>query len=58
MRAILEELPRGLVSDKIRTAEVRLDARWAQDPEESSQQIVRALKDSGSPGSEPCIHRF
>jgi NAD(P)-dependent dehydrogenase (short-subunit alcohol dehydrogenase family) len=58
VRTILEELPRGLSSDGIRTAEVRLDARRAQDPEESSKPIVRALKDPVSPGDEPCIYRF
>ena len=42
---ILEELPRELSADGIRTAEVRLDAQQAQDPEECSKTIVRALKD-------------
>jgi NAD(P)-dependent dehydrogenase (short-subunit alcohol dehydrogenase family) len=58
VRTILEELPRGLAPDGIRTAEVRLDARRAQDPEQASKAIVRALKDPVSSGGEPCIYRF
>ena len=57
VRTILEELSRELSSDGIRTAEVRLDTRWAQDPEECSNTIVRALKDDpGSPDGDPCIY--
>jgi hypothetical protein len=55
---ILTCAPRVLSSDGIQTAEVRLDARSAQDPEETSKQIVRALKDPVSLGDEPLIHRF
>lgn len=58
VRTILEELPRGLSSEGIQTAEVRLDALRAQDPEESSKSIVRALQDSVSSGHDPCIYRF
>ncbi len=58
VRTILEELPRGLSLDGIQTADVRLDARQAQDPEEASKSIVCALKDPVSPGGEPCISRF
>ena len=42
----------------IQTAEVKLDARRYQSPEEAAKPIVRALKDPASPGGEPCIHRF
>ena len=52
VRTILEELPRQLSSDGIRTAEVRLDARQVQDPEECSNTIVRAVKDSAGPDGE------
>ena len=58
MRTILEELPRELSSQGIQTAEVRLDASRAQDPEEAAKAIVRALEDPASPDDEPCIHRF
>jgi NAD(P)-dependent dehydrogenase (short-subunit alcohol dehydrogenase family) len=58
VRKILEELPRGLSSEGIQTAEVRLDALRAQDPEESSKSIVRALQDPVSSGHDPCIYRF
>src|SRR5215216_916848 len=58
VRTILEELPRGFSSDGIRTAEVRLDAQRAKDPEESSKPIVRALKDPVSSEDEPCVYRF
>lgn len=58
VRTILKELPRGLSSDGIRTAEVRLDARRAQDSEQASKAIIRALKDPVSAGGEPCIYRF
>jgi len=57
VRTILEELPRGLSSDGMKTAKVRLDARQAQDPEEAAKPIVRALKDPVSSDSEPCIYR-
>lgn len=57
VRTILEELSRELSSEGIRTAEVRLDTRWAKDPEECSKTIVRALKDDpGSPDGEPRIY--
>ena len=58
VRTILEELPHELSSQGIQTAEVRLDALRAQDPEESAKQIVRALKDPEVPGGEPYIYRF
>ena len=58
VRTILEELPRELSSQGIQTAEVRLDAPRAQDPEEAAKAIVRALEDPASPDDEPCIHRF
>ena len=58
VRTILEELPRGLSSKGIQTAEVRLDSRRVQDPEEAAKPIVDALKDPASPGGEPCIYRF
>jgi len=58
VRTILEELSRELSSDGIRAAEVRLDARRIQDPEESSKPIVRALQDPVGAGDEPCIYRF
>ncbi|MDQ3863993.1 MAG: SDR family NAD(P)-dependent oxidoreductase [Actinomycetota bacterium] len=58
VRAFLQELPRGLSLGEIRTAEVRLDSRLAEDPEESARTIVRALKDPAGQGDEPCIHRF
>ena len=45
VRTILEEISRELSSDGIRSAEVRLDVRQAQDPEECSKTIVRALND-------------
>ena len=57
VRTILEALSRELSSDGIRTAEVRLDTRWAQDPEECSKTIVRALIDTVSSDDEPCIYR-
>jgi NADP-dependent 3-hydroxy acid dehydrogenase YdfG len=44
VRTILEQLPNELSDYGIRTAEVRLDARQARDPEECAQTIVRALK--------------
>ena len=50
VRTLLEELPRELSSDGIQTAEVRLDALQARDPEGSAQLIVRALKDAESTG--------
>jgi anthranilate phosphoribosyltransferase len=58
VRTILEELSYELSSEGIQTAEVRLDALQAQDPEESAEQIVQALKDPTSPWDEPCIYRF
>jgi NAD(P)-dependent dehydrogenase (short-subunit alcohol dehydrogenase family) len=58
VRTILAELPRGLSSEGIQTAEVRLDAPRAQDPEEAAKPIVSALQDPVSPDDEPCIHRF
>ncbi len=53
VRTILDELSRELSSDGIHTAEVRLGARQARDPEECSNTIVRALKDPASPDDEP-----
>jgi NAD(P)-dependent dehydrogenase (short-subunit alcohol dehydrogenase family) len=58
VRTILEELPRELSSQGIQTAEVRLDAPRARDPEESAKPIVRAFRDLVSHDDEPCIHRF
>lgn len=58
VRKILEELPRELSSERIQTAEVRLDALQDRDPEESAKQIVRALKGPEGPGGEPSIYRF
>ena len=58
MRTILEEVPRGFSSKSIQTAEVRLDSRRVQDPEEAAKPIVRAFKDPAGPGGEPCIYRF
>jgi NAD(P)-dependent dehydrogenase (short-subunit alcohol dehydrogenase family) len=58
VRTILEELPRELSSEGIQTAEVRIDAPRAKDPEESAKPIIRALKDPVSPDDEPYIHRF
>ena len=57
VRTILEELSRELSSDGIHTAEVRLDARQARDPEECSNAIVGVLKDPASPDDEPCTYR-
>jgi NAD(P)-dependent dehydrogenase (short-subunit alcohol dehydrogenase family) len=58
VRTLLEELPRGLCSEGIQTAEVRLEGLLALDPEESAKQLVRALKDPEGPEGEPCIYRF
>jgi NAD(P)-dependent dehydrogenase (short-subunit alcohol dehydrogenase family) len=57
VRTILEELSRELSSDGIHTAEVRLDARQARDPEECSNTIVGVLKDPASPDDGPCTFR-
>jgi NADP-dependent 3-hydroxy acid dehydrogenase YdfG len=45
VRTILEEISREFSSDGIRSTEVRLDVRQAQDPEQCSKTIVRALND-------------
>jgi NADP-dependent 3-hydroxy acid dehydrogenase YdfG len=57
VRTILEELSRELSSQGIQTAEVRLDARQARDPEECSNTIVRALKDPARSDDEPRTYR-
>jgi NAD(P)-dependent dehydrogenase (short-subunit alcohol dehydrogenase family) len=53
VRTILEELSREFASEGICTAEVTLDGRWAQNPEEGAATIVRALTGPVSPGGEP-----
>jgi hypothetical protein len=58
VRTILQELPHELSSQGIQTAEVRLDARRAQDPEEAAKSIISALQYPVSPDDEPCIHPF
>jgi NAD(P)-dependent dehydrogenase (short-subunit alcohol dehydrogenase family) len=53
VRTILEELSHEFASDGICTAEVTLDTRWAQNPEEGAKAIVRALKEPVSSDGEP-----